>query len=149
LLVRAMLVDFSTCRSFAHDLEKNLGLLLPTVRGKSNRFRILVSDPVLSEEGILESTVTLDELSYSFNAALESLGDVVKDVIYSTLEKKGIGVHDIPLRIPDVMLILQNTVGATAGLIVRNMLNEFRRARFKARMLRKREDHFRAETQPS
>jgi hypothetical protein len=114
-----------------------------------NRFRILVNDPILFEEGILESTVTLDELSYSFNAALESLGDVVRDVIYNTLEKNGICVHDIPLRIPDVVLILQNTVGGTAGLIVRNMLTEFRRTRSKARMLLNGEDHFRAETQPS
>jgi hypothetical protein len=91
----------------------------------------------------------LDELSYSFNAALESLGDVVRDVIYDTLEKSGISVDDIPLRIPEVVMILQNTIGGTAGLIVRGMLAQFRRKRFKAKVLLEREDRLRAETQPS
>ena len=82
---------------------------------------------------MLSSTVTLNEVAYSFNAALESLGDVVRDVIYNTLERNGIAIRDIPLRIPDVVAILQRTVGATAGLIVHKMLAEFRNTRFKAR----------------
>jgi hypothetical protein len=109
--------------------------LLPAPGRMGNRFRILVCDQVSFEEGILASTVTLDELSYSFNAALESLGDVVRDVIYHTLEKNGIGSQDIPLRIPDVVQILRKTVGGTAGIIVQSMLTEFHRERCKTRML--------------
>ncbi len=93
----------------------------------------------------MSSETTLNDVAYSFNAALESLGDVVRDVIYSTLERNGIGFRDIPLRIPDVVRILQKTVGGTAGLIVHKMLSEFRNERNKARMRNARRDYL-AET---
>lgn len=83
----------------------------------------------------MASDVTLNDVACSFDTALECLGDVVRDVIYSTLERNGISVQDIPLRIPDVVAILQKTVGGTAGLIVHNMLAEFRRERLRARTL--------------
>lgn len=84
----------------------------------------------------MASLVTLNDVACSFETALECLGDVVRDVIYNTLERNGILVEDIPLRIPDVVAILQKTVGGTAGLIVHNMLAEFRKERLKARTLR-------------
>jgi hypothetical protein len=97
---------------------------------------------------MLSSTVTLNEVSYSFNAALESLGDVVRDVIYNTLERNGIGVQDIPLRIPDVVAILRKTVGGTAGLIIRKMLAEFRNERFKARTRYQQDSYYLGEIHP-
>ena len=81
----------------------------------------------------MASAVTLNDVACSFQTALECLGGVVRDVIYSTLERNGISVQDIPLRIPDVVAILQKTVGGTADLIVHNMLAEFRRERLRAR----------------
>jgi hypothetical protein len=93
----------------------------------------------------MSSEITLKDVAYSFNAALECLGDVVRDVIYSTLERNGISAQDIPLRIPDVVRILQKTIGGTAGLIVHKMLAEFRNERFKAQMRRARGDYI-AET---
>ena len=101
---------------------------------EGNRFRIRAVDQSLWGRR-LASAVTLNEVACSFETALECLGDVVRDVIYNTLERNGISVQDIPLRIPDVVAILQKTVGGTAGLIVHNMLAEFRRERIKARTL--------------
>ena len=83
----------------------------------------------------MTGAVTLNDVACSFETALECLGDVVRDVIYDTLDRNGISVQDIPLRIPDVVAILQKTVGATADLIVHNMLAEFRRERLRARTL--------------
>ena len=79
--------------------------------------------------------MTLNDVACSFETALECLGGVVRDVIFSTLERNGIRVEDIPLRIPDVVAILQKTVGGTADLIVHNMLAGFRRERLRARGL--------------
>lgn len=85
--------------------------------------------------------MTLNDVACSFETALECLGGVVRDVIYSTLERNGISVQDIPLRIPDVVAILQKTVGGTADLIVHNMLAEFRRERLRARTLYRPDKH--------
>jgi len=82
----------------------------------------------------MSSEITLNDVAYSFNAALECLGDVVRDVIYNTLEKNGIGIQDVPLRIPDVIAILRKTIGGTTGLIIHKMLAEFRNERFRARV---------------
>lgn len=79
--------------------------------------------------------MTLNDVASSFETALGCLGGVVREVIYDTLERNGIRVEDIPLRIPDVVGILQRTVGGTADLIVHNMLAEFRRERHRARGL--------------
>lgn len=83
----------------------------------------------------MSGETTLNDVAYSFNAALECLGDVARDVIYNTLEKNGIAVHDIPLRIPDVVAILRKTIGGTTGLIIHKMLAEFRSERSKNRAL--------------
>jgi hypothetical protein len=90
----------------------------------------------------LESQATLNNIACSFNAALECMGDAARDVIYNTLERNGIRVQDVPLRIPEAVMIIRKTLGSTAGLIVHRMIAEFRAKRFNARTGFHPDDYF-------
>lgn len=69
-------------------------------------------------------TVFHDTVNFCFNAALEGMGTTVRDVIYDHLEKKRIPRPEISMRFDDVVLVLTETFGTSARIIIYKTLFE-------------------------
>ncbi len=59
-----------------------------------------------------------DTVSYCFNAALEGMGETVRDVIVDHLGKRGIPKVEISTRFDDVVKVLTDTFGTSARIII-------------------------------
>jgi len=64
------------------------------------------------------STLFHETVNDCFRNALDGMGPTVRDVIYELLGKKGIEQSEISSRFDDVVVILTDSLGASARVIV-------------------------------
>jgi hypothetical protein len=64
------------------------------------------------------STLFHETVNDCFRNALDGMGPTVRDVIYELLAKKGIEQSEISSRFDDVVVILTDSLGASARVIV-------------------------------
>src|SRR5437899_4922328 len=65
-----------------------------------------------------------DTVSYCFRSTLETMGSSVRDVVYDHLRRKGIAESEIPAQFDDVVRVLNESFGGSAGVIVYKTLAE-------------------------
>src|SRR5207245_5061868 len=64
------------------------------------------------------STLFHETVNDCFRNALDGMGTTVRDVIYELLAKKGIEQSEISSRFDDVVVILTDSLGASARVII-------------------------------
>jgi hypothetical protein len=64
------------------------------------------------------STLFHETVNDCFRNALDGMGPTVRDVIYDLLVKKGIEQSEISSRFDDVVMILTDSLGASARVII-------------------------------
>ena len=64
------------------------------------------------------STLFHETVNECFRNALDGMGPTVRDVIYDLLSKKGIEQSEISSRFDDVVVILTDSLGASARVLI-------------------------------